>query len=298
MNCQRRASLTIRASFCVNATAAVLMWGMIWSGTAAAQDDRPQSADEPEQRQSIDTPLFETPPLDDQPLIEAAGPLLSPPAGEDFTGASLVRYQRELERRYGGYLKMPLDVKAEYFDWELWRYHITPDDQAYHRVVFPEQLGARPVAFPARDSSTWNGSLLAATCFRYAVTREAATLDRVARLVRGLHLFFEVTGMPGLMARAVARSDGLILDELKGQTYTSPEGVVYHYHGDAAKGWCVYVTGRYASRAGAPMITDTKALNSDLRFAQMIAGAAKTLRHECVIKFEEGRREQRHVGIH
>ncbi len=54
------------------------------------------------------------------------------------------------------------------------------------------------------DAAIWTGSLLGAECLRHAVTGEAAALDRVRRLVAGLHKLHEITGVPGLFARSYA----------------------------------------------------------------------------------------------
>lgn len=241
VQCCRRSprSAIVWAASLVRTVSLVWTCGMplLFSRVAGGQQAPPSSGDEPQQVQEFDLAPLLPPQVEDPPRASApAGPLLSPPGSDDFTGSSLRRYQRQLELHYDGYLKMPLDVKAEYFDWELWRYHLTADGQAYHRVAFSEERGAPTVAFPARDSSTWNGALLAAMCFKYAAIKDAATLERIADLVRGLHLFFEVTGQPGLMARAVARADGMILDELKPNVYVAPDGTRRHFHGDPAKG--------------------------------------------------------------
>lgn len=181
------------------------------------------------------------------PLDLELQPLLDPPADDDYTDQSLFAYQERLASAYGGYHEMPLDVKAAYFDWEMWRYHRTPYHQVYNRVHFPDQIGQRPVAFPARDSSTWHGMLLGTLCFKYATLHDAATLEQIAEVLQGLHLFFEVTQQPGLMARAVSREDGMVLDELKPNRYVAPNGTVYYFQGDPAKGGYNQIAGGYAA---------------------------------------------------
>jgi hypothetical protein len=193
----------------------------------------------------------------------APGPLLTPPPPGDDTHQSLRAYQQQLLDHYGGYLDMPLDVKAAYFDWELWRYHLSDYDQVYHRVVFPDQPGQRPVPFPARDSATWNGAVLAALSFQYAVTHDSRVLDRIAHVVRGLHLFFAVTGKPGLMARAVARADALVLDELAPNRYVAPDGTEYRFQGNPAKGSFNQIACGYAAllmHAGADLPPEVREL--------------------------------------
>jgi hypothetical protein len=138
----------------------------------------------------------------------------SPPTADDYSEASLRAFQERLAARYGDYSEMPLDVKAAYFEWELWRYHLTPYHQFYNRAVLPNRPGVRPRSFPSRDSSTWNGALLAQLSIQYAATKDRRLLARAAELIRGLHLFFEVTGQPGLMARPSTRPDDVLVDGL------------------------------------------------------------------------------------
>jgi len=175
------------------------------------------------------------------------GPLVDPPSSDDDSAASLHAYHERLTAQYGGDHEMPLDVKAAYLGWELRRYHLTPYHQFYNRAVLAERPGERPQAFPSRDSSTWNGALLAAVSLEYATTRDRRLLGVAVELVRGLHLFFEVTGQPGLMARAVAPADGLVLDELKANVYTAPDGTRYYHQDDAAKGGFNQIACGYAA---------------------------------------------------
>ncbi|HVC97769.1 MAG TPA: hypothetical protein VND64_29130 [Pirellulales bacterium] len=184
---------------------------------------------------------------DDSRTNRPSGPLLDPPNGDDDSAASLRAYHERLAAQYGGDREVPLDVKAAYFGWELRRYHITPYHQFYNRAVLAEKPGERPQAFSSRDSSTWNGALLAAVSLEYATTGDRRLLGVVAELVRGLHLFFEVTGQPGLMSRAVAPADGLVLDELKANVYTAPDGTRYYHQDDAAKGGFNQIACGYAA---------------------------------------------------
>ncbi len=187
------------------------------------------------------------PSANDKPQQAPLSPLLAPPAPNDDSEPSLRAYHQRLVSHYGGDGEMPLDVKAAYFEWELWRYHITPYHQFYNRAVLPNRQGERPQALPTRDSSTWNGALLAQLSFQYAATKDRRLLPRAAELIRGLHLFFEVTGQPGLMARAVARADGIVLDELKPNLYTAPDGVQYFHQDDPAKGGFNQIACGYAA---------------------------------------------------
>src|SRR3569623_125449 len=173
--------------------------------------------------------------------------LLLAPDSSDYSSQSLRAYQERLVAQYGGDREMPLDVKAAYFEWELWRYQITPYHQFYNRAVLPDRPGLPPQAYPTRDSSTWNGALLAQISFQYAATKDQRLLALAAELIEGLHLFFEVTGEPGLMARAVVRADGIVLDDLKPNLYTARAGTQYYHQDDPAKGGINQIACGYAA---------------------------------------------------
>ncbi len=173
--------------------------------------------------------------------------LLLAPDSSDYSCQSLRAYQERLVAHYGGDREMPLDVKAAYFEWELWRYHITPYHQFYNRAVLPDRPDPPPQAFPSRDSSTWNGALLAQLSFQYAATKDRRLLPLAAVVIEGLHLFFEVTGQPGLMARTVARADGIVLYDLKPNLYTAADGTQYYHQDDPAKGGFNQIACGYAA---------------------------------------------------
>jgi hypothetical protein len=180
------------------------------------------------------------------PARPLSGPLLDPPGGDDYSWQSLAAYQERLEAHYGGYREIPLDVKAAYFQWELLRYHLTPYHQVYNRAFLPAGPGEPPQWFPGGDSSTWNGALMAALSFQYAATKDPAALAAISEVVRGMHLFFEVTGQPGLMARSVSRIDGLVVEDQTG-SYTTADGVEYRFLGNPAKGGYNQIAGGYAA---------------------------------------------------
>ncbi len=169
---------------------------------------------------------------------EAAASVLAhlpEPAADDQSAASLRARQEMLLSHYGGDPRqVPLEVKAEHFEWMLWRYHFAPHRQVMPRVTVPERPG-EPVEFlPGADVSTWNGALLAGLSYKWAVTRDPRTLARIADLLEGMHLYFEVTGVPGLPARCVMRRDqpvGRVAHE-----WVAPDGTRYFYRGEPAKG--------------------------------------------------------------
>ncbi len=169
-----------------------------------------------------------------------------PPAAGDDSAGSLRSYgQRVIATFGGGYRNVPLDVKARFFEWQIWRYHQAPTGQVYNRVRLADEPGQRPVFVPGPDTSTWNGALLAALSYKYAATGDAETLRRIASLLRGFELFLEVTGQPGLLARSIALEKATAEPGM--QTYTAPDGQVYYYRSDAAKGTFNQVVGGYAT---------------------------------------------------
>lgn len=169
-------------------------------------------------------------------IIEPAPVVEVERATGDYTADSLRQQISALEARYGGsYRDMPLAVKADFFEWQLWRYHQTPYLQVYNKARLPSAIGERPQQLPGPDSSTWNGALLAALAYKYAATQDAQTRERIGELLEGLHLFFEVTGQPGLPARNVTPVDGPIEADQRGR-YTTADGVEYAFRSEAAKG--------------------------------------------------------------
>jgi hypothetical protein len=114
-------------------------------------------------------------------------------------------------------------------------------------VRLSEVTSQRPAMLPGSDTSTWNGALLAGLSYEYAVTNDPAVLERIATLLSGLHLFFEVTGQPGLMARSIVRSDGEVLDEMRPNQYRAAGGTEYMYLNDPAKGTLNQIAIGYAA---------------------------------------------------
>ncbi len=186
--------------------------------------------------------------------VSAQGPLLltAPeegprlPAEGDYTAASLRAWQQAMVDRHGGTEPMmPLSIKAELLEQVLRKYHFSPDNQAITRVTLPEQPGELPEYHFCADESTWNGALLSALSLKYAVTRDPRTLEFIGRVLRGLHFYQEVTGKYGLVARCVLKRDTPLAEA--DRAWTAPDGTVYHYYADPAKGTYNLIVGGYAT---------------------------------------------------
>jgi hypothetical protein len=167
------------------------------------------------------------------------------PNYDDQSAASLRQFAAALTAHYGTHRDVPLDVKAEYFAWQLWRYHLTPFHQVYNRADLADQAGVPAQWVPGSDSSTWNGALLAALSFQYAVTRDNATLQRIAELLNGLHLFQTASGKVGFLVRNVSREqDRRNPDMLASQ---APDGTQWYCRADPAKGTYNQVVAGYVA---------------------------------------------------
>lgn len=179
-------------------------------------------------------------------------PTPTPPVGDDYSEASLQRYIAELRASYGDdYRLVPLDVKAEFFEWALWRYHLTDYHQVHESVELADTAGFWPQPIVGSDTCTWNGALLAALSYKYAVTKDAVTLRRIVTLLDGLRLFSQVTGRPGCYARCVVPAGTHVRDH-EIQKFglfenTMPDGRKYYLLGSPAKGTYNQLAGGYAA---------------------------------------------------
>jgi len=167
------------------------------------------------------------------------------PAPDDQSAPALRAFLAALTSRYGTYREVPLDVKAEFFQWQTWRYHRTPYHQIYNRSDLSDLPGVPPQWVPSSDSSTWNGALLAALSFKYAVTRDPFTLEQIAELLEGLHLFQIASGKVGFLVRNVSREqDRRHPDMLLCQ---APDGSSWYCRADPAKGTYNQVVAGYVA---------------------------------------------------
>lgn len=199
-----------------------------------AGDLKAQPANGPRFPQTPQTPLLPAPEFGLESLR---------PAGADFTAESLRRFHKAFQSPYGPSAReVPLEAKAEHLEWVLTHYHFTPFNQINPRITLPDQPGLPPTYQYGADTSTWNGTYLGALSYKYAVTKSPDTLQKICRLLDGMHLFLEVTGQPGLPARCVLKES--IAD--CNQPYTAPDGTQYFYRSDAAKGTLNQIIGGYS----------------------------------------------------
>ena len=165
------------------------------------------------------------------------------PQGKDFSRPSLERFYAAFEETYGPtYRDVPLEAKAELYEWALERYHWTPWDQVLPRVILSDDPNAEIGWHQGADISTWNGALLAALSYKYAVTREPETLEKIARLLRGLHLFLKVTDEMGLPARCVMKTKQGDVN----RQFIDENGEEFWFRSDAAKGTLNQIVGGFA----------------------------------------------------
>ncbi len=165
------------------------------------------------------------------------------PKGTDFSRPSLERFYAAFEEAYGPtYREVPLEAKAELYEWALERYHWTPWDQVLPRVILSDNPSDGIGWHQGADISTWNGALLAALSYKYAVRREPETLEKIARLLRGLHLFLKVTDEMGLPARCVMKTRQGDVN----RHFVDEHGEEFWFRSDAAKGTLNQLVGGFA----------------------------------------------------
>lgn len=193
---------------------------------------------------------FDSVAVADEPIRDRR--LREPPAADDFTAAGLRRVSRELVARYGSHDRdVPLEVKAAYYEWVLWRYHKMPWGQVLNTVELPRRVGRPPQPVPGSDTATWNGALLAALSYKYAVTKDRRTLGRIGELAAGLRFYSTVTGKPGFYARCVVPAGTTIHSSLREKfgvfPFTVGDGRRFVCLGDPAKGTYNQLASGYAA---------------------------------------------------
>lgn len=209
------------------------------------------------------------------------------PAKNDHTAASLRNYQAALLAPYGGdYRKLPLAVKAAHFEWEIQNYFTSPWQQVHYKITLRDKVGRPPKMGLGADTSTWNGALLAALSYKYAVTKDRQTLQHISSLLRGLHFFQQVTEYPGLVARSVLQSEEPI--HKNQYKYTDDDGTVYHFRSDPAKGTYNQLVGGYATLM-LLVYQDLPAADQQLALDDLTAAVVHLLEHDYRLTDKDGK---------
>ncbi|NNJ24228.1 hypothetical protein [Alienimonas chondri] len=191
-------------------------------------------------------------PGDPGPFAETGRLAVARPAAptDDRSAAALAAFEEALTAYFGGTRQIPLAEKAAYYDWVIRRHHLelfAPKSTGaqvgiVHQTAFlPKTPGGEGTFNPGPDTLTWNGALLAAMSYRYAVTRDPAALEWVRTLIYGLELGMEVTGQKGLPARCFTQSDKPVGSLT--MRYRPANGPVIYVHSDAAKGTVNQIAG-------------------------------------------------------
>ncbi|MBI4448193.1 hypothetical protein HY643_04375 [Candidatus Woesearchaeota archaeon] len=107
--------------------------------------------------------------------------------------------------------QISLKEKAEFFEEDLFTYHLTPEGLLAYNIRMP-QIANNPKLNEYGDAAIWTGVLLGAESFRYSVTKDEDALKNIEKMVGGLHNLQEVTGVEGLLARFYGKKSDLDLE--------------------------------------------------------------------------------------
>lgn len=102
------------------------------------------------------------------------------------------------------FIDMTLAEKAEHFQNIAEKYHTREDYFSYRVLSQPGVIESGNVEISDNDG-LWTGSFLAALSCKYAVTKDAHTLEVARKAMKALLRLFTVTGIPGFPARAYRR---------------------------------------------------------------------------------------------
>lgn len=137
------------------------------------------------------------------------------------------------------HISTPVAEKVDRLEAHLIDRHLSPEGVLiYRRPDEPFRLGVPGSHTNLADETIWTGCLVAAWAYKYAVTGEEADRYLLLRALRGLRLLREVTGVPGLFARAIAPSATTFLRREKPHQEwrdAPPPLVGYRYRGDVSK---------------------------------------------------------------
>lgn len=132
---------------------------------------------------------------------------------------------------------VPLALKADRLTEHLETQHLSPEGVLlYVRRNTPFDPAHDDAYNNLSDTPIWTGAYAAALAFRYAHTLEKEDHERLLRVLGGLRFLHDVTGKPGLLARAVFPKGHPIPHEEDGEWRdAAPPYDSWHYRGDVSK---------------------------------------------------------------
>lgn len=147
---------------------------------------------------------------------------------------------------------LPLAEKAAQLENQLLARHLSPEGVLVYRRSCDEFQADQPGSYRnLADETIWTGALLGCLAFKFKVTAKPEDRELLIRVLRGLELLHDVTGKPGLLARAIAPRGLLVPGESPHQEWRDapPPRDAYRYRGDVSKDQYAGVLFGYAATA-------------------------------------------------
>ncbi len=177
-----------------------------------------------------------------------------------------------------------LEKKTAYISERLFNEFLSPQGLLlYRRPILPDpQTG---LYYDLADQSCWSGYLLAGLVFEYCECPSPEAGSRLRRVIAGLELLEEVTGVPGLIARCVVPSS--IAERVAHHPEdwrVSPTRPSYSYRSDVSKDqYSGYLLGLVAASQLLPPIPER-----DRARTLLLKVATNLMRSGFIIKNAEG----------
>ena len=133
---------------------------------------------------------------------------------------------------------LPLEEKARKIEAHLVARHLSPEGVLiYHRRNTPFDPEAPDAYSNISDEPIFSGALVGALAFKYKVTGDRADRQLLIRSLRGVRFLQDVTGKPGLLARAIMPRKHPVPGEKPDQEWRDapPPHGGYRYRGDVSK---------------------------------------------------------------
>ena len=100
----------------------------------------------------------------------------------------------------------PLHVRVEMYDALMRGNHINEGIFMQH-VIFPPMGTEKPMVGSQEDAIEVTGAMMAAYCYRYAITKDPVHREQCDEILRGIVKLEKVTGVPGVFARSFNQTD-------------------------------------------------------------------------------------------